>query len=74
MQFAALQQNEAGPIFPIRKGDQAMEFTRNIRQAFKAMRSDPAERYLNEATSLLDLEQREREIARGRFVSRNLFR
>ncbi|WP_188909404.1 hypothetical protein [Aureimonas endophytica] len=51
-----------------------MEFTRNIRQAFKAMRSDPAERYLNEATSLLDLEQREREIARGRFVSRNLFR
>lgn len=47
-----------------------MDFTRTIRQAFRSMRVDPAERYLSEATSLLDLEQREREISRGRFTSR----
>lgn len=44
-----------------------MKFTRTIREAFRSGRVDPAERYLSEATSLLDLEQREREISRGRF-------
>ncbi|WP_193227691.1 hypothetical protein [Aureimonas psammosilenae] len=50
-----------------------MDFNR-IRKAFRPVRFDPAERYLNEATSLLDLEQREREIAKGRFSSRGSIR
>lgn len=44
-----------------------MNFTRTLREAFRSVRVDPAERYLSEATSLLDLEHREREISRGRF-------
>lgn len=47
-----------------------MNFTRTLKNAFRSVRLDPAERYLDEATSLLDLEHREREITRGRFANR----
>ena len=47
-----------------------MNLTHSLKNAFRSVRVDPAERYLNEATSLLDLEQREREISRGRFADR----
>ncbi|WP_082666204.1 DUF3563 family protein [Aureimonas sp. AU4] len=49
-----------------------MTITSRLRQAFRTVSSeDRANRYLNEATSLVDLERRQREIDRGLFVRRN---
>ena len=48
-----------------------MSFTSRIRSALRPVREDDrAHAYLNEATSLVDLEGRQREIDRGRY-SRN---
>ncbi|WAJ26357.1 DUF3563 domain-containing protein [Antarcticirhabdus aurantiaca] len=50
-----------------------MTIRSRIRNAISQLRVDPAERYLNEATSLVDLEAREREIARGLFSQRKTY-
>lgn len=48
-----------------------MNIFRNLRAALRTHNSaERAEAYLNEATSLVDLEQRYREIDRGRFAKR----
>jgi hypothetical protein len=67
MRHAALQQKRSAPSFAGSKETLSMNLARTLRNAFRPTRVDPVERYLSEATSLADLEQREREISRGRF-------
>jgi hypothetical protein len=46
-----------------------MKFTTRLREALRPVReSDRETAYLNEATSLVDLEGRQREIDRGRYA------
>ncbi len=48
-----------------------MNFTTRLRQALRPVRThEREEAYLNEATSLADLEGRQREIDRGRYSRR----
>ncbi len=49
-----------------------MTFTSRLRQAFRPATAETrAAAYLNEATSVSDLERREREIDQGRFRARS---
>lgn len=45
----------------------------DVRRALGRRRADPAQRYLEEATSPVDLEMRHREIDRGRFQPRRIY-
>lgn len=47
-----------------------MQIAKHIRNVFRDRTAEHTERYLSQATSLADLELREREIDRGRFSGR----
>ena len=47
-----------------------MGILNDVKAVFAKRRYDPEQAYLEEATSLVDLELRHREIARGRFRRR----
>jgi hypothetical protein len=70
MRHAALQHGGSRAILVGREQEKPMTIRSRIKSAISQLRADPVERYLSEATSLVDLEAREREVSRGRFTPR----